>query len=134
MNFIFGSTLICKGKLQNVLILDPASAKAVTFHKDVRMRSVTLDGDTYDPSGNLSGGSRSNSGGILLKTGELRSLRAQMRETQRLLDSFNRELDELDGISKYFYSLEQKLELKEHSLKLLEERLASNANAQVNRS
>ena len=95
------------------------------------MRSVTLDGDTYDPSGNLSGGSRSNSGGVLLKTGELRSLRSQIREHQKILDSYNRELDELDSISKHYYSLKQKLELKEHAHLLLEERLSSNSNAQV---
>lgn len=95
------------------------------------MRSVTLDGDTYDPSGNLSGGSRSNSGGILLKTGELRSLKAQIRKHQKNLESYIRELDELDSISKHCHSLKQKLELKEHAHALLEERLASNSNAQV---
>jgi structural maintenance of chromosome 2 len=114
-----------------IYLSDPASAKAVTFHKDVKMRSVTLDGDTYDPSGNLSGGSSSNSCGILAKAGELRCLKAQIRKHVKILDDYNCQLDELDNISKHYYSLKQKLELKEHAHVLLEKRLLSNSNAQV---
>lgn len=95
------------------------------------MRSVTLDGDTYDPSGQLSGGSRPNSAGILLKTGELRSLRAELSVHQKQRKAFSDEFDELQRISQHYRGLVQKLELKEHAYHLLEERLASNASAQV---
>lgn len=46
MNFVFGNTLVCK---------DSESAKTVTFSQDIRARSVTLEGDVFDPSGTLTG-------------------------------------------------------------------------------
>ena len=39
---------------------DGKTAKDVTFHPDIKMRSVTLEGDVYAPSGTLSGGKRSD--------------------------------------------------------------------------
>lgn len=122
ISYVFGSTLICK---------DPATAKAVTFNKDVRLRSVTLDGDTYDPSGQLSGGSRPNSAGILLRMGELLSLKSEISKHYERKKALTEELDELQMISKHYKGLVQKLELKEHAHKLLEERFASNASSQV---
>ena len=58
MTFVFGDTLICD---------DSNTAKAVTFNSAVGLKSVTLDGDVYDPSGTLSGGSAPSSSGLLVK-------------------------------------------------------------------
>lgn len=57
MEFIFGTRLLCE---------DADTAKKVTFHPQVRARSVTLQGDVYDPEGTLSGGSRKNNGSVLV--------------------------------------------------------------------
>ena len=40
MRYVFGNTLICN---------DSASAKRVTFDKTIRQRTVTLEGDVFDP-------------------------------------------------------------------------------------
>ncbi|KAI0529805.1 hypothetical protein GGR58DRAFT_289671 [Xylaria digitata] len=42
MEYVFGNTLVCH---------DAETAKRVTFDPNVRMRSITLEGDAYDPSG-----------------------------------------------------------------------------------
>lgn len=47
MEYVFGTTLVCKG-LHN--------AKKVTFDRRISKRSVTLEGDVFDPQGTLSGG------------------------------------------------------------------------------
>jgi structural maintenance of chromosome 2 len=47
MEWVFGQTFICK---------DMETAKKVTFHERILKKSVTLDGDVFDPSGTLSGG------------------------------------------------------------------------------
>jgi chromosome segregation ATPase len=47
MQWVFGQTFICK---------DMETAKKVTFHERILKKSVTLDGDVFDPSGTLSGG------------------------------------------------------------------------------
>ena len=63
MAFVFGETLICA---------DAETAKKVTFHPSVGgAKSVTLDGDIYDPSGTLSGGSAPSSNGTLVRVQEL---------------------------------------------------------------
>lgn len=59
MAWVWGSTLVCR---------DLDTAKRVTFHPSVRRRTVTLDGDVFDPSGTLSGGAR-------LKVSPVRPLR-----------------------------------------------------------
>jgi structural maintenance of chromosome 2 len=47
MQWVFGQTFICK---------DMETAKKITFHDRILKKSVTLDGDVFDPSGTLSGG------------------------------------------------------------------------------
>nr|CAD7443555.1 unnamed protein product [Timema bartmani] len=47
MEWIFGQVFICR---------DMATARKVTFHERIMKKSVTLDGDSVDPGGTLSGG------------------------------------------------------------------------------
>ncbi|KAF4743753.1 Structural maintenance of chromosomes protein 2, partial [Perkinsus olseni] len=50
VEYLFGATFLCDTS---------DTGKAVTFHPQVRAKSVTRDGDSYDPSGSLTGGSSS---------------------------------------------------------------------------
>jgi len=47
MEYVFGSSFVCK---------DMDAAKQVTFDERINKKSVTLDGDSFDPSGTLTGG------------------------------------------------------------------------------
>jgi structural maintenance of chromosome 2 len=47
MEFVFGNSFICT---------DMDAAKKVTFDEKVSKKSVTLDGDSFDPAGILTGG------------------------------------------------------------------------------
>lgn len=49
MEWAFGDTFVC---------VDNDTAKEIAFNKNMRIfkKSVTLDGDSYDPSGIVSGG------------------------------------------------------------------------------
>ena len=60
ITFVFNDTLICD---------DAASAQAVTFAREVGVRSVTLDGDVYEPSGTMPGGAAPSGSGILVRGG-----------------------------------------------------------------
>jgi len=51
LNYVWGQTLVCS---------DSETAQKVTFDKQVRTRSVTLDGDVFEPAGLLTGGSKPN--------------------------------------------------------------------------
>jgi structural maintenance of chromosome 2 len=57
MQYVFGSTLVCQTS---------DDAKKVTFHKSINARSVTREGDLFDPAGTLSGGSRPEGKGRLV--------------------------------------------------------------------
>lgn len=39
---------------------DAGTAKTLAFHKDVRTRCITLDGDDFNPAGTLTGGPQEN--------------------------------------------------------------------------
>ena len=122
MSYVFGSSLVCE---------DAETAKRVTFDPAVRMKSVTLEGDVYDPSGTLSGGSSSSSNGVLVTLGklnettkELATLESQLSELQ---SSIAREKRKMDSARK----TKQELDLKSHEIKLTEEQIGSNASSSV---
>lgn len=121
MAFVFGDTLVCD---------DAETAKLVTFSSQVGgVRSVTLDGDVYDPSGMLSGGSAPNSSGTLVKVQELLEAERKLSEARQRLD----ELENAEAKGKagrdVWKKLNHELEIKEHEMRLLQEQVdGSNAS------
>lgn len=122
MEYVFGSTLICE---------DAETAKRVTFDPAVRMKSVTLEGDVYDPSGSLSGGSSPNSSGVLVTLQKLNEISKEMTlqetELNDLQASMAKEKKKLDAVRK----TKQELDLKSHEIKLTEEQIGSNSSSSV---
>ena len=123
MDYVFGSTLICE---------DAETAKQVTFNPAVRMKTVTLEGDVYDPSGTLSGGSAPNSSGVpvtLQKLNEVtKELNIQEKALEEMQSTITREKDKLDMARR----TKQELDLKCHEIKLAEEQIEGNSSSSVN--
>ncbi|KAF8803977.1 condensin complex subunit SMC2 [Phlegmacium glaucopus] len=122
--YVFGDTLICD---------DAETAKLVTFADAVRTRSVTLDGDIYDPSGTLSGGSAPNSTRILIQVQELLEIESKLRDAQMHLSTLEKEEQKSRNMRNSWRDLARDLEIKEHELKLLEEQVGG-SNASLNAS
>lgn len=122
MDYVFGSTLICE---------DAETAKRVTFDHAVRMKSVTLEGDIYDPSGTLSGGSSPNSSGVLVTLQKLNDLTKELRVQETALSDLQatmaKEKNKLDSARE----TKQELDLKTHEIKLTEEQIGSNSSSSV---
>lgn len=122
MEYVFGNTLVCH---------DAETAKRVTFDPNVRMRSITLDGDAYDPSGTLSGGSAPNSSGVLVTLQKLNEINRQLREAEGSLRDLqariSREKSKLDQARK----IKQDLDLKSHETKLAEEQISGNSSSSI---
>lgn len=122
MEYVFGNTLVCQ---------DADTAKGVTFNPSVRMKSVTLDGDVYDPSGTLSGGSSPNSSGVLVTLQKLNVIMKELRGKERLLasleETMRREKKKLDTAR----AVKQELDLKTHEIKLTEEQINGNSSSSV---
>lgn len=122
MEFVFGSTLICA---------DAETAKRVTFDPSVRMKSVTVEGDVYDPSGTLSGGSAPSSSGVLVTLQKLNELNRQIATENAQLNGLHqfmaKEKKKLDMTKK----LKQEMNLKNHEIRLTEEQINSNSSSDV---
>ncbi|KAI1738890.1 hypothetical protein F4680DRAFT_162258 [Xylaria scruposa] len=122
MEYVFGNTLVCH---------DAETAKRVTFDPNVRMRSITLEGDAYDPSGTLSGGSSPNSSGVLVTLQKLNDINRQLKEAEASLQDLQaliaREKSKLDQARK----IKQELDLKAHEIKLAEEQISGNSSSSI---
>jgi len=122
MEYVFGNTLICA---------DAETAKRVTFDPAVRMKSITLEGDSYDPSGTLSGGSSPNSSGVLVtlqKYNEIaKELNGKEEALAELQSNMSREKKKLDQARK----IKQELDLKSHEIKLTEEQISGNSSSSI---
>ncbi|OCF77510.1 nuclear condensin complex protein [Kwoniella mangroviensis CBS 8886] len=119
MAYVFGDTFICA---------DKQAAQAVTFNKNIGVKSVTLEGDVYDPSGTLSGGSAPSSQGILIKVQELRDIENQINQHKKSLDEVVKQLNGAKKVIDQYKKDKRELDLKGHEVRLLEEQVnGSNA-------
>lgn len=114
MKFVFGSSLVCD---------TPETAKQVTFHPNVRVRSVTKDGDVYDPAGTITGGSAPKGGNLLMKLQELSELENLVHKHRSDYDQAFHQLQKMQAAASQFGGLERDLKCKEHELALIEDRI-----------
>lgn len=118
----------------------------MAFHRDVMMKCVTHDGDLFDPSGTLTGGSRANGASVLAKLHQLAEAEAELEARTRELNgacgarvfaaplrrpltlclaAAQATLRTVQVQHKEYAKLEADLELKEHSLALLKDRVSA---------
>lgn len=75
MEYTFGNCIICDNS---------DVAKEIAFDKKIRNRTVTLEGDSFDPSGTMTGGALNSIGSLLSRITELASktsaLELQLKE------------------------------------------------------
>ncbi|KAK4050313.1 Structural maintenance of chromosomes protein 2 [Microbotryomycetes sp. JL201] len=122
MEYVFGNTLICP---------DAQTANLVTFHKEIRMRSVTLQGDVYDPSGTLSGGSKSSGTGVLVKVQKLKKIEDELAKRNKALAEVEAEWDKAKAAMLAYKDAKKRFDLKCHELSLLEERVKHSSATKV---
>eukprot|EP00727_Mastigamoeba_balamuthi_P014838 m51a1_g9980 putative structural maintenance of chromosomes protein 2 (1232) ;mRNA; r:11484-15738 len=120
MAFVFGSTLVCQSS---------ADASKVAFDADVRARTVTLVGDVYDPSGTLTGGSRTSERPILLDLAELNAAREDLARMQDEVRAAAEEIARLQEAGRGCAALKQQHELAQHKARIAEQRLAGSAHS-----
>jgi structural maintenance of chromosome 2 len=118
MEYAFGSTILCE---------TAAQAKDVTFAPIVGCRTVTYDGDVYEPGGTLSGGAKSGGAGLLQKARSVVQVEDRISELQR-------RKAELEGASKprtEWKESRTRIEEKSYEIQLLEERLQAGEAGRV---
>ncbi|NXR56872.1 SMC2 protein, partial [Hippolais icterina] len=119
MEYVFGTTLVCNN-------MD--NAKKVTFDKRIMTRSVTLDGDVFDPQGTLHGGSASSQAApILSKLQEVKDIEIQLKKKESELAVVENELASLQVVSERYQQLKQQWEMKSEEAELLQKKLHQSA-------
>lgn len=122
MAFVFGGSFICA---------DQDAAKRVTFDKAVLTKSVTLEGDVYDPSGTLSGGAAPKTGGVLVQVQAIRAVEHQLAEERRALGEVEGMLKKEQAAVDKVRAARRELEIKTHEVGLLEEQVNGSNAARV---
>lgn len=113
--FAFGQSIVCDTLEE---------AKNVTFHPEVRTKTVTLEGDVFDPQGTLSGGSRPNNSGILDKISHYQDLKNEEKDIIEEINTINNSLADNISISRRYSDLSQKLDISRHELEISENALS----------
>ncbi|KAK8814123.1 hypothetical protein WA158_007985 [Blastocystis sp. Blastoise] len=114
MQYVFGNTLICK---------DLNTARKVTFNEGIRTKSVTLEGDSCDPSGTLEGGSRDREANILQTLYRVNELHNQLEALRHEHMNIRKEFEILSTKRQRFSELSTSLELEKHNLELLDQKM-----------
>ena len=113
MEYVFGSSIIVDG------------AKAANQICDAtKTRTVTLDGDVYDPSGTITGGSRGNVGSTLVELTKLMEASKQLSANKERLSIVLTTLDQLKGNSVLFDKISRKLSLAEAELEGIQKQVS----------
>ncbi|XP_032230593.2 structural maintenance of chromosomes protein 2 [Nematostella vectensis] len=114
MAYVFGTTFVCD-------TMD--NAKKVTFDPKVKTRTVTLEGDVFDPAGTLTGGARSSSASILAKLQELKEAQDELNAKSKELETVVKELATCSKVAEKYQQLKQQYDLKVHEAELAETRM-----------
>ncbi|KAH7855805.1 hypothetical protein Vadar_029159 [Vaccinium darrowii] len=117
MEYVFGSTFVCK---------TTDAAREVAFNKEIGTPSVTLEGDIFQPSGLLTGGSRKGGGDLLRQLHALAEAESELCVHEKRLSEIEAKISELLPLQKKFKSLKAQLEVKLYELSLSQSRAEQN--------
>jgi structural maintenance of chromosome 2 len=113
VEYVFGSTLVVDGMDAANKICDAT-----------KTRTVTLQGDVYDPSGTISGGSSNNLGSTLVKLSELTIASSELEMKETHLKKVASKLQGMASLSKKYGSLSDKLEIADAELSGIQKHLS----------
>ncbi|PVV03182.1 hypothetical protein BB560_002351 [Smittium megazygosporum] len=123
MEFVFGNSLICQG-IKNFDI-NAETAKLVTFNKNIKLKSITLDGDVYDPSGTLQGGSKPSNSGVLEKLVKLNDLRMELSSVKAKYNELLSKIESKSAAKEAFVKYSSQIDLDRHALSLVQSQIDS---------
>lgn len=110
---VFGSTLVVDGMQAANSICDAT-----------KTRTVTLDGDVYEPSGLISGGSKDNLGSTLSKISHLTAASKELKEKTQRLVIVEEKLNSMSSQMKQFEKLGGEFEIATSELAAIEKHIS----------
>lgn len=113
VEYVFGSSIVVDGMKAANQICDA-----------IKTRTVTLEGDVYDPSGTISGGSSNALGTTLVRLTELTDASKELQAKKPLLDQVSSKIKALNAVSASYDKLCSQLEVAQAELEAAEKHLS----------
>lgn len=113
MEHVFGSAIV---------VDNPKAANQIC--DATKTRTVTLEGDVYDPSGTISGGSSNNLGTTLVELSKLAESKSQLEKDSRRLEEVNKKYDVLSSNAAKYEKLSNALEFAQAELEGIQKHLS----------
>lgn len=120
VEYVFGNKLVCN---------DPDTAKKVTFNESIKVGSITLEGDTYDPSGRLSGGSRRTSSSLIKQFNRFKQLKGEVERIKRRLNQISEVLRRMNAAAEQNHDIQQNLVREEYQISQLQKKMSEGPSA-----
>ncbi|XP_020113551.1 structural maintenance of chromosomes protein 2-1-like isoform X1 [Ananas comosus] len=117
MAYVFGSTFVCRST---------DAAKEVAFNREISTPSVTFEGDIFQPSGLLTGGSRRSGGELLRQLHALAAAESELCVHEKRLSAIDEKIAMLLPLQKNYEKLKSQFELKSYDLSLFQGRAEQN--------
>ena len=95
------------------------SAKAITFG-DIGVRSVTREGDSFDPSGTLTGGSRPKESAVLRLLTELNEKQSDLAELNAEIADLRSQVERARNSKNARSNCVEQRQMTEHRLSMLQ--------------
>ena len=112
MRYIFGNTYICSST---------STAKKLAYDPKYKVKCITLDGDSYDPSGTLTGGWGGNFASNIITAMSLKDQLNQIKALQKEHDLRHSELGQLYELSSKIEGITSRIEKLERELEACDE-------------
>ncbi|KXJ24162.1 Structural maintenance of chromosomes protein 2 [Exaiptasia diaphana] len=102
----------------------------VTYDPKVKSKTVTVEGDIFDPSGTLTGGSKEKRKPILSKFDELIQAQNEIKNIENKLQKLKQEIENCKNVAVKYQQLKEQYDLKVHEAELAQERLKQTSHHQ----
>ena len=119
---VFGNTMICSSE---------KIARSIAQNKDIRIKSVSFNGDVMSIGGTMTGGSSGNLGELLKKIGVYKSRNSELSTIQEEYSTLTKSLKNMEKVSKKAAELNSTLDVRKHALQLCENKIAGSKYAQT---
>ncbi|KAI2807076.1 Structural maintenance of chromosomes protein 2 [Blomia tropicalis] len=111
---VFGDTMVCP---------NAQMAKKLILNDNVKKMTVTMEGEIFNPRGIVTGGAVKSGQHTLNIVSQLRNIKYELELMNVRIQQNEEEFQRLNELSKPFFHLKSKLELKNKEINLLEQKL-----------
>ena len=97
-------------------VSDKEDASRITFDKRIQVRTVTLDGDVYEPNGTLTGGKAPSNSAVLTKLAALKRAQEELHDLQASYTALHQKLGRAEAQEAALHDTQHALDILQRQL------------------